>query len=146
MPENILIEGPVSQAVILKGLDSFNQHPDTGGISVFIGKVRNDFVSGKYVKAIEYSAFEALVIKETEKIFSSVRKEFPEVKLIKLFHSVGVVNAGEISMAAMVAAVHRDQAMQACKKIVELVKVKLPIWKKEIYTDFTYNWKQDNLA
>lgn len=146
MPENILIEGPVSQAVILNGLDSFNQHPDAGGISVFIGKVRNDIVSGKYVKAIEYSAYEALVNKEAEKIFSSVREEFPEVKLIKLYHSLGTVNAGEISMAAMVAAVHRDQAIQACKKIVELVKVKLPIWKKEIYTDFTYKWKQDNLA
>ena len=146
MSENILIEGPVSQAEILNGLEGFNQHPDAGGVSIFIGKVRNDAVSGKYVKAIEYSAYKALVIKEAEKIFSSVREEFPEVKLIKLFHSVGIVNAGEISMAAMVAAVHRDQAMQACKKIVELVKVKLPIWKKEIYTDFTYKWKQDNLA
>ena len=146
MSENILIEGPVSQAVILNGLDGFNQYPDAGGISIFIGKVRNDVVSGKYVQAIEYSAYGALVIKEAEKIFSSVKEEFPEVKLIKVFHSVGIVNAGEISMAAIVAAIHRDQAMQACKKIVELVKVKLPIWKKEIYTDLTYMWKQDNLA
>ena len=55
MSENILIEGPVSQAVILNGLDGFNQYPDAGGISIFIGKVRNDVVSGKYVQAIEYS-------------------------------------------------------------------------------------------
>lgn len=146
MSENILIEGPVSRALILDELEGLNQHPDAGGVSIFIGKVRNDLVSGKYVKAIEYSAYEALVIKEAEKIFSLVNKEFPEVKLIKLFHSVGIVNAGEISMAAMVTAVHRDQAMQACKKIVELVKTKLPIWKKEIFTDFTYEWKQNNLA
>jgi len=122
------------------------QQPDAGGVSIFIGKVRKDNISGKEVKAIEYSAYEALVNSEAEKIYNSVMNEFPQVKHIELFHSVGRVNAEEISMAAIVSAVHRDQAMQACTKIVDLVKVKLPIWKKEIYTDFTYQWQQDNLA
>jgi molybdopterin synthase catalytic subunit len=146
MSENILITGPISPAIIQNRLECFNQQPDAGGVSIFIGIVRRDNISGKEVTAIEYSAYEALVNSEAEKIYNSVMNEFPQVKQIELFHSVGRVNAGEISMAAMVSAVHRDQAMQVCKKIVDLVKVKLPIWKKEIYTDFTYHWKQDDLA
>ncbi len=146
MSDNILINGPISPALILKGLECFNSQTDSGGFSIFLGQVRRDDVDCKQVKAIEYSAYEAIVNKEADKILSCIRKEFSEVKLIKLFHSVGTVNTGEISLAVMVSAVHRDQAMQACSKIVELVKENLPIWKKEIFTDYTYRWEKDNQA
>ncbi len=146
MSVNILINGPISPEIILSGLECFNSQTDSGGFSIFIGQVRSDEVNCKQVKAIEYSAYEALVNKEADKIFGCIREEFSEVKLIRLFHSVGLVNTGEISLAVMVSAVHRDQAMEACKKIVELVKENLPIWKKEIFTDYSYRWEKDNKA
>lgn len=146
MADNILIDGPISPAIILDGLECFNSQTYSGGFSVFIGQVRSDGFDSKQVKAIEYSAYEAIVNKEADKIISSIREEFSEVKLIRLFHSVGVVKTGEISLAVMVSAVHRYQAMEACKKMVDLVKEKLPIWKKEIFTDYTYSREKDNQA
>ena len=54
---------------------------------------------------------------------------------IEIIHSTGIVNAGEISLLVLVSAGHRQQAMQACSKAVELIKERLPVWKKEIYDD-----------
>jgi molybdopterin synthase catalytic subunit len=108
----------------------------------FLGQVRADEVGGKRVKAIEYSAYEDMVHVEAEKIKETIFSEFNDVKSIEIVHSTGLVNAGEISMAVLVSAGHRQQAMQACSKTVELIKVHLPVWKKEIFEDDSHLWKE----
>jgi molybdopterin synthase catalytic subunit len=117
---------------------------DLGGHSFFLGQVRADEINGKRVKAIEYSAYEDMVNTEAEKIRISIMSEFNDVKLIFIIHSTGVVKAGEISLAVMVSAGHRRQAMQACSKAVELVKERLPVWKKEIYEDDSHHWREND--
>ena len=108
---------------------------------MFLGQVRADEVEGKKVKAIEYSAFVELVNIEAEKIIKEIFSEFVDVRSIDIIHSAGVVMAGGISLLVLVSAGHRHQSMQACTKTVELIKEKLPVWKKEIFEDDSHLWK-----
>lgn len=108
---------------------------------MFLGQVRADEVEGKKVKAIEYSAFVELVNVEAEKIISEIISEFGDVKSIEIIHSTGNVRTGGISLVVLVSAGHRHQSIQACAKTVELIKEKLPVWKKEIFEDDSHIWK-----
>jgi molybdopterin synthase catalytic subunit len=146
MPENILIIGPITNEIISSRLGSLGKKTDRGGHSVFIGQVRADITGRKKVKAIEYSAYEEMVKKEADNIKKTVLSEFNDVRSIFILHSAGIVMAGEISLFVLVSAGHRHHAMAACSKTVELIKEKLPVWKKEIFEDNTHEWKENNLA
>ena len=142
MEINYLIIGPVTQKIITV-IEKMGGRTDSGGHMIFLGQVRADEINGKKVKAIEYSAYIELVSVEAEKIKKSIFSEFPDVKSVDIIHSTGIVRAGEISLLVFVSAGHRHQAMQACSKTVELIKEKLPVWKKEIFDDDSHEWKQN---
>jgi molybdopterin synthase catalytic subunit len=78
---------------------------------------------------------------ESSKIISEMMIEFNDVRTISILHSSGLVKAGEISLLIVVSSGHRRHAVEACSKTVELVKERLPVWKKEIFDDDTYEWK-----
>ena len=139
-----IINGPVRPGDISDIIAKAGIITDAGAHSLFVGQVRKDRIDQKIVKAIEYSAYEEMVVSEADKIKKSILSEFDDVKMIEILHSKGVVNAGEISLVVMVSAVHRQQAMGACTKAVELVKQKLPIWKKEIFEDNTGQWRENS--
>jgi molybdopterin synthase catalytic subunit len=138
-----LNEGPVTAASIASEIKTLGKRKNTGGHSIFIGQVRDDLSEGERVKAIEYSAYEGMVSIEAEKIKKIIFSEFNDVLEIKIIHSVGTVNAGEISMFVLVSAGHRDHAIRACSLLVELIKEKLPVWKRVILEDDTYKWQGD---
>lgn len=141
METNYLTAGPVSQKLISQLVEKMSHNTDSGGHSIFLGQVRADEIGGRKVKAIEYSAYAELVSIEAEKIKKTILSEFSDVRSIDIIHSAGVVNAGEISLLVFVSAGHRLQSMQACGKTVELIKEKLPVWKKEIFEDDSHIWK-----
>jgi molybdopterin synthase catalytic subunit len=136
-----LIQGPLNQILISGVIASSDNNADAGGHSVFLGQVRADLINGKKVKAIEYSAYDSMVAAEAAKIIDEVSGKFDEVKSIKIFHSTGIVRAGEYSLLVVVSAGHRRQAIDACSMTVERIKESLPVWKKEIYEDDTAVWK-----
>jgi len=138
-----LIDGPVLPDAISEIVAKCGEKPDCGAHSLFLGQVRRDQIDGKIVKAIEYSAYEEMVIMEADKINKSILSEFNDVKTIEIIHSKGPVKAGEISLLVMVSAGHRDHASRACAKTVELIKEKLPIWKKEVFEDDSRQWKEN---
>lgn len=146
MPDKYLLNGPVTSEIISYYMAQMAEKTDSGGHSFFLGQVRADEINGKRVKAIEYSAYEDMVNTEADKIRLSILSEFNDVKQIFIIHSTGLVKAGEISLAVMVSAGHRLQAMQACSKAVELVKERLPVWKKEIYEDNSHHWRENESA
>jgi molybdopterin synthase catalytic subunit len=78
---------------------------------------------------------------EVENIKKQILLQFGDVKSIDIIHSTGVVKAGELSLVVIVSAGHRLQAFQACSKTVELIKDKLPVWKKEMFDDDSHLWK-----
>jgi molybdopterin synthase catalytic subunit len=143
MPENYLVEGPITSMILSSYLESLALRTDTGGHSFFLGQVRADIIKGKKVSAIEYSAYENMVKAEAENIKKRILSEFDDVKSITIIHSSGLVKVGEISLAVMISAGHRQQALEACSMTVELIKQKLPVWKKEILEDNTHSWKEN---
>jgi molybdopterin synthase catalytic subunit len=138
-----LINGPVTFGTISEKIAKGGENQECGAHSLFLGQVRRDEVDGKFVKAIDYSAYEEMVIPEADKIYKSILSEFDDVKTIEMIHSKGLVKAGEISLLVMVSAGHRDHATKACAKAVELIKEKLPIWKKEIFEDNSVQWREN---
>ena len=109
-----------------------------GAFNCFEGWVRN-YNDGKVVSALEYEAYEPLCEKEAEKIFQEVYTRF-DILSAKCFHRVGRLNPGEMAVWVGVVATHRDAGFKACRYIVDQVKFRLPIWKKEYYEDGHSGW------
>jgi molybdopterin synthase catalytic subunit len=146
MTNTVLINGPITREIISSRIDLLSQKKELGGHSVFLGQVRADIKGIRKVKAIEYSAYEEMVIKEADVIKKVILSEFRDVKSVDILHSIGRVMAGEVSLLVLVSAGHRQQSMTACSKTVELIKERLPVWKKEIFEDNTHEWAQNNHA
>lgn len=138
-----LINSPIFPDVISTYLARLGSRNDTGGHSIFLGQVRNDILGGKRVAAIEYSAYEPMLNGEADKIADEIQKEFDDVLSLVILHSTGIVRAGEISLMVLVSAGHRDHATRACRQAVELIKERLPVWKKEIFEDDSHHWRDN---
>ena len=108
-----------------------------GAVASFIGVVRNHD-GGECVDAIEYSSqpSSTQILRE---IVSEMRDR-PGVHCIVAWHRVGRLEIGDDAMVVAVAAEHRAQAFRAVETIVEDVKAKLPIWKKQELSDGSHNW------
>lgn len=111
------------------------QGPERGGTCVFAGTVRND----GDVTGIDYSAYEQMAFAEIERILGEAQAQWPEARVM-LQHRLGLVPVGEASIAIAAAAPHRDEAFTACRFVIEQVKKRLPIWKKEHHADGTTAW------
>ena len=133
MKNRYLVGGPITPLHISELMTLGDDDTGTGAVSIFIGRVRDDEVEDKRVKAIEYSAYEEMVVREADGIANTVRSAFTDVRSVIIVHSLGVVRAGETSLFIMVSAGHRDHATRACRHTLEMVKEKLPVWKKELY-------------
>ena len=133
MKNRYLVEGPVTPDLISGLLTLGNDDTGAGAVSLFLGRVRADESDGRRVTAIEYSAYDEMVEKETEAIISTVTGAFSDVRSVVIVHSTVFVKAGEVSFYVMVTAGHRDQATRACRHTLEMIKERLPVWKKELF-------------
>ena len=109
-----------------------------GAFSCFEGLVR-DHNDGKNVVALEYEAHEALCQNEARKIFDEARTKFNIIN-VKCFHRIGKLAVGEMAVFVGATAAHRDDAFKACRYIIDEVKARLPIWKKEFYANGDSDW------
>jgi molybdopterin synthase catalytic subunit len=107
--------------------------PDSGGIDIFIGTVRNA-TKGKPVLKLEFEAYNKLAINEINKITKQVIKQWPVQKIL-VHHRTGTLLVGEIPVIIAVSAAHRDAAFEACRYIIDTLKQTVPIWKKEFFED-----------
>lgn len=133
MKNRYLVGGPITPLLISELMTLGNDDNSTGAVSIFVGRVRDDETDGKRVKAIEYSAYDDMAVKEAEEIVRTVRSAFSDVRSVIIVHSTGIVRAGEASLFIMVTSGHRDHGTRACRHTLEMVKERLPVWKKEIY-------------
>jgi adenylyltransferase/sulfurtransferase len=109
-----------------------------GGYSSFEGWVRNHN-EGRQVRRLEYEAFEALAVKEGERIVAEALARFG-VERAACVHRVGSLEIGDIAVWVGVSARHRHEAFLACRYIIDAVKHRVPIWKKEHYLDGDSGW------
>jgi molybdopterin synthase catalytic subunit len=107
--------------------------PESGGIDVFIGTVRNA-TKGKKVIRLEFEAYEQMAVAEMEKIARQAMEKWPVQKLI-IHHRTGTLAVGEIPVIIAVSAAHRAAAFEACRYVIDTLKETVPIWKKEIFED-----------
>ena len=114
------------------------QGPERGGTCVFLGTVRNGPDDGG-VTGIEYSAYDAMAEAEIARMLAEARERWPEAR-VALRHRLGMIPVGEASIGIAAAAPHRDEAFAACRYVIEEVKKRLPVWKKEVRVDGTTTW------
>jgi molybdopterin synthase catalytic subunit len=112
---------------------------DNGAVVVFAGVVRADERGGRRVTHISYECYDEMARREMTELLDEVRDE-TGVSDIRLVHRVGDVPVGDISLLVVVTAGHRGEAYEASRKVVEEVKRRVPIWKKEIYDDESGRW------
>ncbi|MDQ8202308.1 molybdenum cofactor biosynthesis protein MoaE [Pelagicoccus sp. SDUM812003] len=113
-----------------------NQH--AGALATFEGWVRNHN-EGKPVDRLEYSSYPELANKEGAKIVQEAQERFAIDGAIAL-HRTGLLEIGHIAVWVGACAAHRDAAFDACRYIIEEVKRRVPIWKKEYYSDGVSAW------
>ena len=121
------------QELDLQACYNFVQAPDCGGISVFVGTVRNH-TAGKEVKRLDFSAYEPMAIKEMTKIAQKAIDDF-KIEKIAIHHGLGSMSIGEIPVIIAVASAHRKKAFEACQFAIDTLKETVPIWKKEYFQD-----------
>jgi molybdopterin/thiamine biosynthesis adenylyltransferase/molybdopterin synthase catalytic subunit/rhodanese-related sulfurtransferase len=112
--------------------------PVAGGYTSFEGWVRNHN-EGLAVRHLEYEAFEPLAIKEGERIVAEAIERF-SVEHAACVHRIGDLAIGEMAVWVGVSARHRDEAFRACRYIIDEVKHRVPIWKKEHYVNGDSGW------
>lgn len=146
MPEtklkNIFIDGPVTSSFIGEKIRAHQDKLSIGAHSIFLGQVRADVIDGKTVTAIEYTSYEEMAL---EKMISIREDAFSKYTLtcMHVYHSLGTVKAGEISLFVFTSSAHRKAAIDACEEIVERLKKELPVWGKELFGDESYQWKEN---
>ncbi|MGH8230383.1 MAG: molybdenum cofactor biosynthesis protein MoaE [Steroidobacteraceae bacterium] len=114
------------------------QHPACGGYAAFEGWVR-DFNDGRSVLRLEYEAFAPLALREGERILAEAQQRFG-VERLRCAHRVGPLAIGQLAVWVGVSAAHRGEAFDACRYIIDEVKHRVPIWKKEYYEDGDSGW------
>jgi molybdopterin synthase catalytic subunit len=112
--------------------------PQAGGYASFEGWVRNHN-EGQAVTRLEYEAFELLACKEGERIVAEAIERFGIVKAACV-HRVGSLAIGELAVWVGVSSRHRAEAFAACRYIIDEVKHRVPIWKKEHYVNGDSGW------
>lgn len=107
--------------------------PQSGGIDVFIGTVR-DATKGKPVVRLEFEAYVPMALSEMRKLAEQATAKWPLHKVL-LHHRTGVLPIGDVPVVIAVSAAHRAAAFEACRFLIDTLKQTVPIWKKEIFED-----------
>ncbi len=113
-------------------------HPECGAICTFDGVVRNHH-EGKVVLKLAYSCYEKMAELELGRILTEANTQWPECH-IAVQHRLGELQIGDVAVAIAVWAPHRHEAFAGCSYMIEAIKARLPVWKKEFYNDNSIDW------
>ncbi|MCC7526261.1 MAG: molybdenum cofactor biosynthesis protein MoaE [Chitinophagaceae bacterium] len=138
----VFIDGPVTPAFIADAIQQHSIKTDIGAHSIFLGQVRSDIINKQEVVAIEYSAYREMAEDKFHEIREDAFRDF-SLTCMHLYHSLGSVKSGEISLFVFVSAPHRQDAIKACELLVERIKKEVPVWGKEIFANNHYQWKKN---
>jgi molybdopterin synthase catalytic subunit len=112
--------------------------PRAGGYAAFEGWVR-DHDDGRAVVGLDYQAYPELALREGERVIAEAHERF-DILRARCVHRHGELAIGDLSVWVGVSAAHRDAAFAACRYVIDQVKDRLPIWKREHYTEGTSVW------
>ena len=141
--KNIFVQGPINPTFIADSIQKHSTKLDIGAHSIFLGQVRNDEIDNKTVAAIDYTTYEEMALEQMHVIREAIFAKYP-LTCMHIYHSLGTVKAGEISLFVFTSAKHRNAAIDACEEVVERIKKELPVWGKEVFGDASYQWKENH--
>lgn len=140
--KTVFIEGAISSEFIAQSIAKHQSKKTIGAHNIFLGQVRADEMEGNKVTAIEYSAYEEMA---DDAIAVLREKAFSQFDLVcmHIYHSLGVVSAGEICLFVFVSATRRKQVYEATETIVNWIKTDVPIFGKELFENKDFTWKKN---
>jgi molybdopterin synthase catalytic subunit len=133
-----LLDEPIETISLDLSRQLCTQHPETGGIVTFEGRVRNHH-QGKAVDFLEYSAYPLLAQTEGEGISTQALREF-NLDWAWIIHRRGSLEIGAMAVWVSAGSAHRDEAFAASRYMIDQVKLRLPVWKHEYYKDGSHDW------
>jgi molybdopterin synthase catalytic subunit len=104
-------------------------HPGAGAIDVFVGVVR-ETSEGRAVTRLDYEAYATMAEAEMTRIGEELEKEMPGVR-VAVLHRVGSLHVGEAAVVCAASAPHRHESFVACRALIDRIKSRVPIWKRE---------------
>jgi molybdopterin synthase catalytic subunit len=140
-PKKVFVEGAISPEFVGTSIANHQSKTNIGAHAIFLGQIRADKKEDGIVSGIEYSSYEEMA----EEAFHQIREAaFAKFDLIcmHIYHSLGVVPTGQISLFVFVSSAHRKVAFEASEFIVEQIKAHVPIFGKEL-TESGYTWKEN---
>lgn len=141
--KKVFVSGAISPQFVADSIASHQSKTNVGAHAIFLGQIRADEKEAGVVTGIEYSAYEEMA----EQAFYEIREAaFAKFDLIcmHIYHSLGIVPTGEISLFVFVSSAHRRAAFEASEYIVEEIKTKVPIFGKELLGEKgEYVWKEN---
>jgi molybdopterin synthase catalytic subunit len=129
-----LVTAPIDAAALLAEVSA----PRNGAAVLFVGTVR-EVNEGRAVEALDYAAYEAMAQAELARIADEAAAAFGVDDLV-VEHRIGLLGLGEVSVAIAAAHPHRAAAFDACRAVIEAIKARVPIWKREHYADGERSW------
>lgn len=129
-----LTNTPIDPAALRGRLDA----AETGALTVFEGRVRNHHL-GRPVTKLEYEAFDEMARHEGEALVNEAEQIYPGTKILCV-HRTGTLGIGDIAVWIGVASAHRAAGFAACRLVIEDIKRRLPVWKKEHHPDGAAEW------
>jgi molybdopterin synthase catalytic subunit len=132
--DTAIVQEPIDPAAVLEGFPT----PEDGACLLFLGVVR-DHNEGRPVTGLDYEAYQGMAEKTLASIAAEASHRFGTTR-ISVLHRIGTLGVGEVSTAIAVATPHRGAAYDASRYIIEELKQRLPVWKREHYVDGETRW------
>lgn len=114
----------------------------SGATVVFMGTVR-DMNDGRGVTALDYKAYTSMAERELAAIVGEAESRWPSARIV-CEHRIGALSLGDASVVIAGSHPHRGEAFDACRYVIEELKKRLPIWKREHYADGDLAWVENN--
>ncbi|MEL6810970.1 MAG: molybdenum cofactor biosynthesis protein MoaE [Bacteroidota bacterium] len=138
--KNVFKSGAITSEFIAQSIHKHQSKTSIGAHNIFLGQVRADVIDGKEVTGIEYSAYEEMANKKFHDIRERTFEKF-DLTCMHIYHSMGVVKAGEICLFVFVSSPRRKVVFDALEYVVEAIKAEVPVFGKEIFEDESHQWK-----
>ena len=136
------IQGEITSEFIGNSIAKHQSKTTIGAHNIFLGQVRADVIYGKTVAAIDYSAYEEMAEQSFYDIREAAFAKY-ELSCLHIYHSLGMVKAGEICLFVFVSAPRRKVVYEALEFLVEEIKEKVAIFGRELFEDESYTWKKN---
>lgn len=144
LPSGVLHSAIVTAPIDLSALIARAQHDCVGAVSIFLGTVR-DVNDGRRVTGMDYEAYEAMAASELAAVAAEACAETPGLRVC-VEHRIGALALGEVSVAIVAAHAHRGPACDGARRIIETLKQRVPIWKREHYVEGDWTWVDPTAA